>query len=136
MTEETQPSTASQTIRPWYPPYKSIRPPYPSYCRLYENPSQIRIAVLQPTSNQDSIIECRLETIEFSPEPSESYIALSYAWGDPSDTQDIIVDGATFAATKNLVSALQHLRRGIKSGLELWIDAICMFQSASSCLQN
>ena len=57
------------------------------------------------------------------PEPSGAYTALSYVWGDASVTEDIIVNGVSFAVTSNLASALRQIRKGF--GEVLWADAIC-----------
>ena len=58
------------------------------------------------------------------------YVALSYTWGDATNTRNIIVNGHQVAIGANLESALQALRRkpAIKSGYKLWADAICINQ--------
>jgi len=55
------------------------------------------------------------------------YKALSYVWGDPTVTSPIQVDGYSFEATVNLVSALRHIRRS-DSIVVLWVDAVCINQ--------
>ncbi len=58
------------------------------------------------------------------------YVALSYTWGDATNTRNIIVNGHQVAIGANLESALQALRHkaAIKSGYKLWVDAICINQ--------
>lgn len=69
------------------------------------------------------------------------YVALSYHWGDPKDTVEIIIydegdhqatnrTGVRHPVTRNLHAALSQLReRGIFAGtLMLWIDALCIDQ--------
>ncbi|KAI3533988.1 hypothetical protein CSPX01_12339 [Colletotrichum filicis] len=62
---------------------------------------------------------------------SAGYTALSYVWGSPSDTLAIYVDNHVFHATRNLHSALQHIRLFLKPSqiIPLWIDAISINQA-------
>ncbi|KAK1687342.1 heterokaryon incompatibility protein-domain-containing protein [Colletotrichum godetiae] len=70
-------------------------------------------------------------TTESTPLSSAEYTALSYVWGDPSDTISVHVDNHLFHATKNLHSALQHIRLFLKPPqlAPLWIDAISINQA-------
>jgi hypothetical protein len=63
--------------------------------------------------------------------------ALSYVWGDPNDTTDIIVNGIKTAVTRNLAAALgqvlnfwryEYPFRSLAS-LRLWVDALCINQA-------
>ncbi|KAH8744029.1 heterokaryon incompatibility protein-domain-containing protein [Hyaloscypha sp. PMI_1271] len=58
------------------------------------------------------------------------YFALSYTWGDPSITRPIIVNGHVVEVTENLEKALRVLRDRpeFKSGVKLWVDALCINQ--------
>lgn len=58
------------------------------------------------------------------------FVALSYSWGDPTDTCDIVVNGHIAKVTRNLEAALRVLRDkfAIQAGCKLWIDAICIQQ--------
>ncbi|KAF2255976.1 HET-domain-containing protein, partial [Trematosphaeria pertusa] len=56
-----------------------------------------------------------------------SYNALSYTWGAPNFTQSICINGRCFRVTKNLQSALFHLRQQHES-VVVWIDAVCINQ--------
>jgi hypothetical protein len=38
------------------------------------------------------------------------FSALSYVWGDPSITEDILLDGVKFPVTVNLAAALKHAK--------------------------
>jgi hypothetical protein len=53
------------------------------------------------------------------------YEALSYVWGEPIFTNDILLSNQAFHVTENLYSALNHLRYLDKSRI-LWADAICI----------
>lgn len=56
------------------------------------------------------------------------YTSVSYSWGNPNDSQPIIIDEKSFLVTKSLLSALNHIR-ALRSGvLVLWIDQICIDQ--------
>ncbi|TVY87284.1 Heterokaryon incompatibility protein 6,OR allele [Lachnellula willkommii] len=56
------------------------------------------------------------------------FTALSYSWGDQTQRCEILLNGAPISITKNLESALRHLRLQDKP-LTLWIDALCIDQS-------
>ena len=53
------------------------------------------------------------------------YCALSYVWGNPEYTLDIIVNGVSRPVTTNLEAGLRHIRRK-SQGIVLWIDALCI----------
>ncbi|KAK8034104.1 Phosphoribosylaminoimidazole-succinocarboxamide synthase [Apiospora rasikravindrae] len=61
---------------------------------------------------------------------TEMYITMSYAWGPPTPTQTIIVDGAETEVTGNLHALLTELRRSewVRRGVRVWIDALCINQ--------
>jgi len=54
--------------------------------------------------------------------------ALSYVWGDPSRTHEIIVDNKIIRITANLYGALRDLMAGALWGMSIWADAICINQ--------
>ncbi|KAL7928956.1 heterokaryon incompatibility domain-containing protein [Trichoderma chlorosporum] len=54
--------------------------------------------------------------------------ALSYTWGPPSVTKDIIINGVAFPVTTNLYAFLETYQK-VNQGVDLWIDAICVNQS-------
>jgi hypothetical protein len=56
------------------------------------------------------------------------YEALSYTWGDATDTRTIIVNGSKHQVTRNLEAALRHLRQSDYSR-KLWCDAVCINQT-------
>ena len=64
------------------------------------------------------------------------YCALSYTWGDPVFSQQVILNGQQFKITQNLYNALRRLTnrhewkpRLVAKGDLLWIDAICIDQN-------
>ena len=57
-----------------------------------------------------------------------TYDALSYAWGDPEQVEEILVDGKKLGTARNLHTGLLRLRHP-KERRRFWIDAICINQS-------
>lgn len=84
----------------------------------------IRLLVLEPGQGSEQV-HCRLVQASLFDLPK--YEALSYVWGDASQTRNIILGGKNMAVTRNLCSALMHLRYVDQSRL-LWVDAICINQ--------
>ena len=103
--------------------------------------SQIRLVSFKKDHGGSGAFELQLEHFESSNVPS--YIALSYVWGDPTNTRPVNVNGRDFNVTQNLYEALLHiselssvfeegLSRRSESGqadLFLWLDALCINQS-------
>lgn len=54
--------------------------------------------------------------------------ALSYVWGDPAKTHEILVDGKRLAITRNLYLALRSMQSGVDGVIRIWADAICIDQ--------
>ena len=71
-------------------------------------------------------LECRLEHANLG--RSRPYEALSYVWGEPKFTRELILDGRSIHVTPNLETALRHLRLSHEERV-LWIDAICVDQT-------
>jgi hypothetical protein len=55
------------------------------------------------------------------------YEALSYTWGDASNTRQIYLGGFPWEVTTNLEVALRHLKQDTKART-IWIDALCINQ--------
>lgn len=86
-------------------------------------PSQ-EIRILSITRSGSIEVECRLEDTFL--EEDTTYEALSYAWGDPSNTCAIKLNSRPFTVTRNLAIALRHFRE--EPPVKIWIDAICINQ--------
>ncbi|KAK7403206.1 hypothetical protein QQX98_011023 [Neonectria punicea] len=89
---------------------------------------EIRMVILYAGDQSDDL---RLTTEVRKIEDADGdYAAMSYVWGDPTETTTIYVDRHKFEATKNLVSGLHHIRELLRGEetLPLWIDAICINQ--------
>lgn len=80
---------------------------------------------LLPAQNRTDSIRCTLHTAYLERKPF--YEALSYAWGDPAVTRQIIVNERAVNVTVNLAAALRRLRRRY-GDRRLWVDALCINQ--------
>ncbi|KAM0272911.1 hypothetical protein ACHAQH_008494 [Verticillium albo-atrum] len=76
-------------------------------------------------SSREPPIALELQHVSLDDDPE--YGALSYVWGDMSETIEATVDGSTYAIGRNLHGLFLQLRRqNITSWL--WTDAICINQ--------
>src|SRR6266480_5083928 len=103
---------------------------------LHGAAKQIRLLTLIPAAFGSEVC-IMLERIELGGANPPDYEALSYVWGStlaPDSVQILLSkkqgqDGARILnVTKNLSSALQHLRYETRPRV-MWIDAICIDQS-------
>lgn len=89
-----------------------------------------RLAAIHPgVGDDDVIVDLRIETFAMHSPPR--YEALSYVWGSTEAPQSIYVgyqERATLQVTRNLRTALQHLRSPDQERV-MWIDALCINQS-------
>lgn len=86
---------------------------------------EFRLLLLLPGNPSDEI---RIQTEHFYPDKSKDYTALSYTWGDLSDTKRVYCGKAFVTVTTNLWIALRHFKLP-KNSLIMWIDAICINQA-------
>src|SRR5690349_8943294 len=66
----------------------------------------IRLLILRSGSFDDPIY-CQLEQVSLSDD--HAYEALSYVWGDASDTSSMSLEGVQYTITRNLERALRYL---------------------------
>ncbi|EEU36529.1 uncharacterized protein NECHADRAFT_81217 [Fusarium vanettenii 77-13-4] len=98
--------------------------------------SRKQIRLLEIISITPKII-CKFHTVSLLDNPS--FCALSYVWGDESDTQDITVNDSYRSITSSLGNALEYavfhwraiFRDRDVSSCRLWADAICINQADS-----
>lgn len=97
------------------------------------DPRAIRVLILEPSTELDDPIRCRLEQVSLddATETAQTYEALSYVWGAPVGTRPIECAGGTLMVTPNCESALRHLRQA-RGERALWIDAVCIDQASAS----
>jgi hypothetical protein len=89
----------------------------------------IRVFDLQPSyfGNEEEPIRGHLRAVCLDDNPL--YVALSYAWGDPLPSRQIMCGtNETLPITTNCYDALQRLRHSFRTQT-LWVDSICVNQS-------
>ncbi|KAK3504188.1 heterokaryon incompatibility protein-domain-containing protein [Neurospora crassa] len=86
---------------------------------------EIRIVTLHPASFDDPVF-CTLDHVALDG-PRDDYIAISYTWGDPTQTKDINLNGHSYPVTTSLHLALTYLRKK-NEPRRLWIDSFCINQ--------
>lgn len=90
----------------------------------------VRIVEVLPGSADDAI-HCNL-TSEPRQDAENTYDAISYVWGDPNKTSNIICCGKVLPITINLQNALKTIRnKNPNSSHRLWADAICINQQSN-----
>ncbi|KAL8793019.1 MAG: hypothetical protein Q9195_004423 [Heterodermia aff. obscurata] len=86
--------------------------------------SHIRLLVIEP-GHSGELLHCSLEHVDLDAEPQ--FNALSYCWGDISETRTIFCEGSSVSVTKNLYDALVRLRK-LDLATKIWVDAVCINQ--------
>ncbi|KAK7222623.1 hypothetical protein V2G26_010626 [Clonostachys chloroleuca] len=106
-----------------------------TYDPLQENNREIRLVRLDSSTFEadgpDDAAEpetISLEMRHVSMNDEIEYAALSYTWGNPQNTEEIVVKGTPFNVTRNLAAALKQFHQQ-KLQSWLWIDAICIDMS-------
>jgi hypothetical protein len=87
----------------------------------------IRVIALEPAEDSQVDLHCELRYIQL-PFPHQDFTALSYVWGDPARSHNLICGSSRIRITANLDKALRRLRLKDKTIL-IWADAVCINQS-------
>ncbi|CAM1500531.1 Fc.00g096930.m01.CDS01 [Cosmosporella sp. VM-42] len=103
------------------------------YARLH-GAHDIRLLEIVYDGSTADRVECRLHHVSLKDNPS--FTALSYVWGDPTSTEEIILEGMLIPVTRNLAAALrwakhhwrQYFPRRDVTVFRLWADALCINQ--------
>lgn len=110
--------------------------------RLDSSKKQIRLLQILPRETplaqgehdpEEETVRCRMTKIlleDFDKQPP-LFNALSYAWGNPNEQTNIVINGATTSVTTNLESALRHFRdchTDVTRDFPLWVDAVSINQ--------
>jgi hypothetical protein len=102
---------------------------YQDSLAIDQAPNAFRVLTLFPGGDDDEIcVELRRSHLVDKGNPA--YEALSYVWGYADNPVTIYIGlekKYTLAVTRNLATALRHLRYNDRSRT-LWIDAICINQ--------
>ena len=88
---------------------------------------EIRLLHLKPSLELQEQPQCCLETVSLHDNPH--FEALSYVWGDPSQTRLIRLENREWYATVNLEAGLRYLRSPSED-IVIWVDALCIDQSS------
>ncbi|KAM0428469.1 hypothetical protein ACHAPT_006829 [Fusarium lateritium] len=91
--------------------------------------SSIRLMELLPSTSRTAPLSIRLIHSDITYQPH--YEALSYVWGDVSESKYIYENGQAVSITPNLHSALTRLRYSSHIRV-LWVDALCINQETLS----
>jgi hypothetical protein len=96
------------------------------YRPLQKRDREIRLVLLEPAAERSMPIICRLEVVKLCGEPI--YEALSWNWGDPSDSDELLLEGHRWLVRRNLITALRYLRYEDRTRV-MWIDALSINQN-------
>jgi hypothetical protein len=96
--------------------------------KILSRPRMTRVLHIMPGRGDETIV-CNVRTINLDENPT--YEALSYCWGDPKPSSQIILEGRSAYISLNLYKALQELRSRTEMRV-LWADALSIDQSNSS----
>lgn len=98
------------------------------YSPLPHDQPVTRLLRLAPGDDQNAIIQCKIFEYNLEPRAEDhQYEALSYVWGDQDDTVEIQLNDLAFYITRNLYTALRHLRDRVLERV-IWVDAVCINQ--------
>lgn len=96
-------------------------------------PRMIRVLELQTQCAKfDDTIQVSLHEVSLDDDDKDgSYAALSYAWGNPSLSAEVLCHGRRLAINENLLVALRYLRLIYSNHRRphLWTDAVCINQA-------
>ncbi|KAK2768706.1 hypothetical protein FQN54_000562 [Arachnomyces sp. PD_36] len=87
----------------------------------------IRLLELELPDN-GTTLRASVHHVGLDDKDAPSYAALSYTWGEPIFSEQLVVNEALMGITSNLAAALRQLR-SCSCLRWLWIDAICINQS-------
>lgn len=96
--------------------------------KVLSGPRMTRVLHIMP-GRRDETIVCNIHMINLDESPT--YEAVSYCWGDPKPSSQIILDGRRAYISLNLCKALQELRLTTEMRV-LWADALSIDQSNKS----
>lgn len=99
-----------------------------NYNSLNRELNQIRLIELHPRVSNDAI-RCTIQVRSLHDDLE--YEALSYAWGEPGNNGEVILDGQHFPVSTSLLSALRNIQYPDRIRT-LWIDALSIDQMNGS----
>ncbi|OCT53681.1 hypothetical protein CLCR_10715 [Cladophialophora carrionii] len=96
------------------------------YESLNRETQEIRILTLLPRHEDEDVITCSLAKVSLS--AANHFYALSYCWGSPGETVEIIVNGERVHIRQNLWNFLWNLRKLFVGPIKVWVDFLCINQ--------
>lgn len=105
----------------------ALRPENYLYTKIARQ--SFRVLVLHAASEFSSPLTCDLvdQKISDTRFAKSQYHAVSYCWGDPKPSHELICDNKSIGITRNADSLLRHFRKAHKSH-RLWLDSVCINQ--------
>ena len=98
------------------------------YTPLDAEAREIRVLVVRSQTSDDGLIACSLTVVSLDEQPD--FTTLSYCWGAPQPTKEILINGTRNPVTPNLAAALDHFRDSKDAeATPIWIDALCINQN-------
>ncbi|KAF8855186.1 hypothetical protein BDZ45DRAFT_692774 [Acephala macrosclerotiorum] len=107
-------------------------PPY-SYQPL-TGERYIRVLEVHGADSYDTPLNFKI--LEISLDTPPEYYAISYCWEGQTPSRRVICEGQALLITANCEAALKRFRRRQDETILLWIDAICINQSAAAVLER
>lgn len=106
------------------------------YRPLNADKHELRLLEICPSEDNDSQVQVKIFHCEFE-DVQGHFMPFSYVWGDPTDTETIIINGIPTKIPNNLALLLQQIRALLPCILAeiswnkpalFWADAICINQ--------
>lgn len=92
--------------------------PFYRYSTLREEHREIRVLEIEPGTFASGMIKANMKHTSIDNPPP--YEALSYRWGDPTFSEEMLIDGKRFAITKAAYHLLRAQRSRYKPRLVSW----------------
>jgi len=91
---------------------------------LDHNQPSIRLVTIHHGLSPEGLIRCKVThgTVD------SNYACLSYRWGSPMPSQEVLINDKIFLVRKNLFDFLDMVREQRTIPLPYWIDALCIDQ--------
>jgi hypothetical protein len=95
---------------------------------ILPNSRSIRLIQLKAFPALFPLLQCNLVTVSIDELPA--FEALSYVWGNPALSSEILISNAPLYITANCFDALKNLAPKLSDDKErlLWVDSICINQ--------
>ena len=96
------------------------------YQGLDKERMEIRLLLIKAGQGSDELL-CELQQAFLTSDPIPRYETVSYCWGDPTKTGDIVLNGRRMLVPASSKAAIARMRLPDAARV-LWIDALCINQ--------